>query len=320
MDKDPGIPVMYDVYPGSIPDVTTLSGTLTKLEAYGVDEYTAIMDRGFFSQNNLLEMLERNISFIIPARFSLKDLKTLLTEAQRDSEQVGYLQKFKDRPIYVKPVIFPLNEYLLNGYLYYDPKSEQEEKEALTGHLYDIREDLARVRLKKNQVAYRVFLEKTGYYKNFFEWTRVDNRIEATIRQNAVTQRMNRMGKMLFYSGNVDWMTCLSLYRERDCIEQEFRDLKNELDALPLNTHCDNSTRGYLFIAFLSLILRSRIVKVMKDCDMLKKYSVEKVLLELEKWRKVTLADGRVMTTEMTKKQRIILKALDLMRLISSGA
>ena len=320
MDKDLGIPVMYDIYPGSISDVTTLSGTLTKLEAYGVDEYTAIMDRGFFSQNNLLEMLERKISFIIPAKFSLKDLKTLLTETQRDIEQVGYLQKFKDRTIYVKPVIFPINEHLLNGYLYYDPKSEQEEKEALTSRLYDIREDLARVRLKKNQVAYRVFLEKTGYYKNLFEWTQVDNRIEATIRQNAVAQRMNRMGKfMLFYTGDLDWMTCLSLYRERDCIEQEFKDLKNELDVLPLNTHSDNTTRGYLFIAFLSLILRSRMLKMMKDSDMLKKYSVERVLLELEKWRKVTLADGRVMTTQMTKKQRTILEALGLMRLISSG-
>jgi len=48
MDKDMGIPVMYDIYPGSISDVTTLTGTLAKLEAYGVEHYCAIMDRGFF--------------------------------------------------------------------------------------------------------------------------------------------------------------------------------------------------------------------------------------------------------------------------------
>jgi transposase len=34
MDKDLGIPVMYDIYPGSIYDVTTLTGTLTKLESH----------------------------------------------------------------------------------------------------------------------------------------------------------------------------------------------------------------------------------------------------------------------------------------------
>lgn len=50
---------------------------------------------------------------------------------------------------------------------------------------------------------------------------------------------------------------------------------------------------------------------------MMKKYSVERVLLELEKWHKVTLVDGQVITTEMTKKQRTIFKALKLTRLIS---
>ena len=320
MDKDLGIPVMYDIYPGSITDVTTLTGTLTRLEAYGISDCTAIMDRGFFSQNNLREMLDRQISFIIAAKFSLKELKELLTEEQRDIDQVVYLQKFHGQTIYAKPVVFALGDHLLKGYLYYDPKREQEEREALTSRLHDIREALLNVRLKKNQSAYHVFSEKAGKLKNFFDWNQVENRIEVTIRQNAVTQRTNRMGKyMLFYSGDVDWMTCLSRYRERDCIEKEFKGLKSELETLPLRTHSTATTRGYLFIAFLSLILRSRLLGVMKESGLAKKYSVEGVLLELEKWRKVTLADGRVMMTEMTKKQRTILEALDLMRLISPG-
>jgi uncharacterized tellurite resistance protein B-like protein len=36
-------------------------------------------------------------------------------------------------------------------------------------------------------------------------------------------------------------------------------------------------------------------------------------LLELDKLKKITLADGQVMTTEMTKKQRLILEALGIM-------
>ncbi|KUG14904.1 hypothetical protein ASZ90_014563 [hydrocarbon metagenome] len=58
---------------------------------------------------------------------------------------------------------------------------------------------------------------------------------------------------------------------------------------------------------------------MMTETGLLKKYSVQGMLLELEKLRKITLADGRVMTTEMTKKQRLILEALDLMRLTSPG-
>jgi transposase len=36
LDKDRGIPVMYDIFPGSIYDVSTLSGTLKKIKAYGI--------------------------------------------------------------------------------------------------------------------------------------------------------------------------------------------------------------------------------------------------------------------------------------------
>ncbi len=321
MDKDMGIPVMYDIYPGSISDVTTLTGTLAKLEAYGVEHYCAIMDRGFFSYNNLLEMLENKISFIIAATFQLKDLKMLLTEAQRDIESVDYLQKFKEHTIYVKPVSFPIGSHVLQGYLYYDPKREHEEKEALTGRLFDIREELSCIRLQKGQLAHIRFIEKAGKFKNFFNWKQVDNRIEASIKQNAVAQRTNMMGKfILFYSGDVDWMNCLSLYRERDEIEKEIEVMKSDLDVLPLNTHSDSTTNGFLFIVFLGLVIRSRLLKMMTDAGLLKRYAIKGMLLELEKFRKITLADGQTMNTEMTKKQRLILDALNLMCLISSGA
>jgi len=107
-------------------------------------------------------------------------------------------------------------------------------------------------------------------------------------------------------------MECLSLYRERDEIEKSFKALKNEIDVLPLNTHSEKTTRGFIFIAFLGLIIRSRLMNMMREKGILDKYSVELLLLQLEKLRKITLADGQIFVTEMTKKQREILQALDL--------
>lgn len=314
MDKELGIPVMYDVYPGSITDVTTLKGTLNKIAAYGVKEYTAIMDRGFFSRYNLIEMLNQKISFIIAATFQLKEVKTLLSDAQHDITNVEYMQRFKESTIYVKPVTLSIDSSNLDGYLFYDPKRELEEREAFTSRLIDIREELAGVRLKKGMLASVKFYETAGKLKNFFDWKQVDDRIEVTIRQNAVSQRMNRMGKfMIFYSGEVNWLTALSLYRERDEIEKEIEMMKSDLEILPLNTHKDSTTSGFIFVVFVALILRSRLLRMMTEAGLLKKYSVSSLLLELEKFRKITLADGQVMNTEMTKKQRVILEALNVM-------
>lgn len=313
LDKDRGIPVMYDIFPGSISDVSTLSGTLKKIKAHGIQNYVAVMDRGFFSVSNLLELMNNNISFIMAAKLQLNDLKQLMTDAQKDIDDVKYLHKFNKDPIFAKPITYIMNSIEVHGYVYYDPKLEQTEKQTLLSRLYDIREELLNVRLNKNSNHYAVFKEKAHGFGNFFEWHVIDNRFDVAIKQNAVAQRMNKMGKyILFYSGDFDWMKCLSMYRERDEIEKSFKALKNEIDILPLNTHSEKTTKGFIFIAFLSLIIRSRLINMMREAEILDKYSVELLLLQLEKLRKITLADGHILITEMTKKQREIIQALKL--------
>ena len=313
LDKDKGIPVMYDIFPGSISDVSTLSGTLKKIKAHGIENYVAIMDRGFFSLSNLQELMRDNISFIMAAKLQLNDLKQLMTEAQKDIDDVKYLHKFNKDPIFAKPITYNIDSIEVHGYVYYDPKLEQTEKQTLLNRLYDIREELLKVRLNKNSNPYTVFKEKAHGFGNFFDWHVIDNHFDVAIKQNAVAQRINKMGKyIMFYSGDFDWMKCLSMYRERDEIEKSFKALKNEIDILPLNTHSEKTTRGFIFIAFLSLIIRTRLMNMMREANILDKYSVELLLLQLEKLRKITLADGQIFVTEMTKKQREIIQALKL--------
>jgi transposase len=201
----------------------------------------------------------------------------------------------------------------VHGYVYYDPKLEQIEKQTLLNRLYDIREELLRVRLRKNNNPNVVFKDKVHGLGNYFDWKVIDDHFDVLIKHNAVAQRMNKMGKyIIFYSGNFDAIECLSLYRERDEIEKSFKALKNEIDILPLNTHSEKTTKGFIFIAFLSLIIRTRLVSMMRKAGLLDKYSVELLILQMEKLRKTVLADGQIVITEMTKKQREILQSLNL--------
>ena len=73
-----------------------LSGTLKKIKAYDIQNYVAVMDRGFFSLSNLQELMRENVSFIMAAKLQLNDLKQLMTEAQKDIDNAKYLQKFKN--------------------------------------------------------------------------------------------------------------------------------------------------------------------------------------------------------------------------------
>ncbi|MBW2738968.1 MAG: hypothetical protein JRE64_08990 [Deltaproteobacteria bacterium] len=107
-------------------------------------------------------------------------------------------------------------------------------------------------------------------------------------------------------------MTCLSTYRERDVVEKGFDTLKNNLQALPLNAKTESTIRGLLFVNYLSLIVRMRLINQIRETGLLNNYTVEKLLLELERIKKIQLANEDVVVTEITKKQNDILEKLGL--------
>ncbi len=81
---------------------------------------------------------------------------------------------------------------------------------------------------------------------------------------------------------------------------------------MPAYVRTESTLRGYLFIAFLALILRMKLMRLMIKANLSKKFSVEGLLTELEKIKILVLPDGQKIMTEITKKQREILDALEI--------
>lgn len=90
------------------------------------------------------------------------------------------------------------------------------------------------------------------------------------------------------------------------------RSLKQDLQVMPLNVKKESTLRGFLFVTFLSLMMRMRLLKQMKDTGLLEKYTLDGLLMELSKIKKIRLVNGNIITTEISKKQRTILDALGL--------
>ena len=80
------------------------------------------------------------------------------------------------------------------------------------------------------------------------------------------------------YSGS----ECLSICRQRDAIEKAFRSLKTDLDIFPPRNHIEPTICGILFVFFISLIVRSALLRGMESSGMLEKYSPERTILGLE--------------------------------------
>ncbi len=88
--------------------------------------------------------------------------------------------------------------------------------------------------------------------------------------------------------------------------------MKNDIDLMPAHVRTDSTLRGYLFIAFLALILRMKLMRLMVEAGLSKRFSVEGLLTELEKIKVMILLDGQKITTETTKKLCEILVALNI--------
>ncbi|EQD39445.1 transposase, IS4 family protein, partial [mine drainage metagenome] len=116
---------------------------------------------------------------------------------------------------------------------------------------------------------------------------------------------------MLVYHGDYSPVSCLSIYRQKDAIEKAFEMLKTALDLFPLRVRKLSTVRGTIFVLFIALILRSMIVNTMNLSGLIKKYSVERMFLELEKLQIIKKDDGSFEELERTRKQREILVALE---------
>jgi transposase len=111
------------------------------------------------------------------------------------------------------------------------------------------------------------------------------------------------MGRFLLVCrGDYTPLECLSIYRNMESMEKAFRTLKTDLDIFPMRVRKESTIRGILFVFFLSLIMRNALMNW---------YSLERMLLELEKLHVAEDGSGNITELERTKKQKDILDALE---------
>ncbi len=311
--KDLGIPVMYDIYPGSIVDVSTLHNTIERMRAMGINDITLILDRGFFSSTNLNHLMEMGYDFIVGASFSNKSVKSSVLKLRRYIERGKYLHKFNGRILFVKDIELDIGPRRYNAYVYYDPERGQSERAHFYGHLHDIIERLEGRVIRKWEEAGSVVEDIAGKFSVYLRWSVKWGRLHVSVRDKAVSQRVNRMGFMvLVYNGDYGWDEVLGMYKERELVEKMFRSLKDDISGIPLRVQKSLVVKGMIFVNFLALILRFRLLRMLKSSGLMGEYSIPKLILELSKVKRVVLADGERVTTEVTRRQREIVERLGL--------
>lgn len=104
-DRRDGLPLFYRVLPGSISDVSTLKLTGELIQECGFTDFHFVIDRGFFSQANLAEMIAQKIGFTMAIPFSSTQAKVFIRQRRAAIGKVKNAFVWHGRPLYHLPVL-----------------------------------------------------------------------------------------------------------------------------------------------------------------------------------------------------------------------
>lgn len=309
-------PLFYEKYPGSIVDISQLKLMLNKAQGYGYKKVGFILDRGYFSKQNIEHMDKCGYSFIIMVK-GMSDLVSELILSNKGSFENKRSCDMDGFGVYGKTV---------KGRLY---ESDQKERYF---HIYHSisKEASERIRfedklktMKTYMMAHRdeEFTFGSMYKKYFYLHYDKENKIFLLPEENtqATERELDLCGYFVIITS--DKMTAkeaLHIYKSRDMSEKAFRGDKTYLGDKSLRVHSTESTSAKIFIEFVAMIIRNKmytcLVDEMKRLNKKPNYmTVPAAIKELEKIELTRQADNVYrLDHAVTKTQKNILNAFGL--------
>ena len=179
-----------------------------------------------------------------------------------------------------------IDKYPLNAYLYFDKRKKLEVEERLLEKIMEAEEKVERRDFQRSDQVKKYLSQNAAEVKAFFEIKKSKGVYVLKRDRAEIEKTISRMGYVIILSSRrMRHEEIMTLYRNKDCVEKCFDNMKNELSTNRLRVHSRESMEGRLFVSFLNLILYSWIYRTMREKDLHKKYTLEEVMYEIKKFR-----------------------------------
>jgi transposase len=305
------LPFFYQLYPGSIADVSTLDNIGLRAKDLGFDIETWIMDRGFFSASNLDNLVNREYRFITAMPATLKLAHSLLASSQTSLRSPVNSFCLGKEVLFYHDTTCTIGSRSLRVCVYQSEKRRAAEVEEFIRRLDSVEYLAARMTFEDLDRAQEWLKGQWRGCHHFYTIAlRQDKSLKLTRKRNAISFRMNRMGKMILVTNCTDLTPkeLLDLYRNKDRVEKVYDSMKNSLNEDRLRTHGATTMHGKMFVTFLALILQTELSYLLHSSKFSKKYTVPELIMEFKKVRLfLRTQDQPPFLSEVSKKQRDLL-------------
>ena len=232
--KSNRVPLLYEEYPGSITDVSQFTYMVDKALEYGYKRIGFILDRGYFSKENIRYMEENNFAFIMMIK-GRKELVASLVEKHRNTFETQRSCSIRSYRVYGKTVQARLYEddtrerYI---HIYFNPSKQAAEREVFEQQIE----------------KYRLFLEKhidteTKFSKTYHDYFNIQYNkkgvlITVSEKEDVIERQLRLCGYFcIVTSEKMTASAALIQYKGRDISEKLFRSDKTFLGSGSMRTH-----------------------------------------------------------------------------------
>lgn len=310
-------PLFYELYPGSLNDISQLTCMIDKAHGYDYRNIGFILDRGYFSKGNLEYMEKNGYSFLIMVKGMKDFIREIVIENQGSFENSRgkYIDRYDLYGTTVKSLLYEGDAKKRNIHIYYSDGKAYGEKQEIKQKIRRLKKYLDGC-VGKECVAFGPEIMKY-FYLNFEK----DGKTLKLAEENtsAVEKELSLAGYFAIVSSeNMTAREAIELHKSRDVSEKLFRSDKSYLGNKSIRVYSDEALSSKVFIQFIALILRSRIYIALKEKSekMLKKpnyLTVPAALKELEKIVMIRQLDGVYrLDHAVTATQKTILDAFGL--------
>ena len=314
-DKNHKVPLFYEEYPGSITDVSQFVYTVDKVKEYKYEKIGFILDRGYFSKENIRYMDDNGYPFIIMIK-GRKELVSSLVLANKNTFETDRDHIIHSYQVYGKTV---------EAKLYEDDISER------YIHIYFNvgRQAAERIHFEQTLDKMKLKLDKglrqpntwTKIYHDLFElkYDKKGNFIAYAERKDVIKEQLELCGYFcIATSKKMTAAEALILYKGRDISEKLFAADKSFIGSQSMRVHSAESLSAKLFLEFIALIVRNRIYNLLKELMLRMEtnpnyLTVPAAIREMEKIEMVRRNNGTYrLDHAVTKKQKVILSSFGL--------
>ena len=289
-------PLFYELYPGSINDISQLLCMVDKAHGYGYRNIGFILDRGYFSRKNLAYMEQNGYSFLIMVKGMKEFIRGIILQKQGNFEnkRARYIERFDVYGISSAQYLYEGDQKKRHIHIYYSDGRAYGEKQEIK----------QKIRRYKSYLQKCVGKECDSFgpdlLKHFYLHYEEDGKTLklAEEKTDVIEQELSLSGYFAIVSSdNMTAREALELYKSRDASEKLFRSDKSYLGNKSMRVYTDDALSAKVFVQFIALILRSGIYTSLKDkCEtMLKRpnyMTVPAAIKELEKIVMIRQLDG----------------------------